>query len=401
MSSRSRWIVALALPFAQEAPAAICDEIDVAARLEAIRSEGTDGKVPALGAALVTTEGIEGVWVTGVREAGSDVSVETGDRWHIGSCTKSMTATLIALLVERGDLDWDLKLCELLPEIADEMHDDFVDVTLVELLSHRAGVSNDVAREGLWRRCMAREGSAVDQRRMLARTVLSWPPEHPPRTKFLYSNPGVAIAGHAAETVTGKPYEELMQELLFAPLGITTAGFGAPGSPEEIDQPRGHGGDGKPIAPGPDADNPPAIAPAGTAHMSLADWGRYVSLHLRGAKGDVTVGEITLRAETFRKLHAPYEGPGESYALGWLVTERPWAGPGGRVLAHSGSNTMWFCVAWAAPDAGFAVLAASNGSLGAASGPVDRAASFVIQSRKELLARPARADSGGEPGEEH
>jgi CubicO group peptidase (beta-lactamase class C family) len=306
-----------------------------------------------------------------------------------------MTATLIALLVERGDLAWDLKLCELLPEIAGEMHDDFVDVTLVELLTHRAGVSNDVAREGLWDRCVKREGSEVDQRRLLVRTVLSWPPEHPPRTKYLYSNPGIAIAGHVAETVTGKPYEELMQELLFAPLGITTAGFGAPGSAEAIDQPRGHGGNGKPVTPGPAADNPPAIAPAGTAHMSLADWGRYVSLHLRGAKGDVKVGEITLRAETIAKLHEPFAGPGERYAMGWMVTERPWAGADPTVIAHSGSNTMWYCAAWLAPGAGFAVLATSNGSLAVAAGPVDRAASLVIESRESLLPRSGPKDSDG------
>jgi CubicO group peptidase (beta-lactamase class C family) len=151
-----------------------------------------------------------------------------------------------------------------------------------------------------------------------------------------------------------------MQELLFRPLGITTAGFGAPGSAEGIDQPRGHDGAGRPVEPGPQADNPPAIAPAGTCHMSLEDWGRYVSLHLRAAKGDVKLGEITLRKETMKQLHEPFDGPGDRYAMGWVVRKDARAGDGGLVWWHNGSNTMWYSECWLAPGADFAVLAVTN-----------------------------------------
>src|SRR5262245_34666781 len=73
--------------------------------------------LPALGAAIVTTDGLAGSWATGVRRNGSDERVTVDDRWHLGSCTKAMTATLIALLVERGDLAWDKTLPQLLPEL--------------------------------------------------------------------------------------------------------------------------------------------------------------------------------------------------------------------------------------------------------------------------------------------
>ena len=61
---------------------------------------------------------------------------------------------------------------------------------------------------------------------------------------------------------TGRAWEELMASLLFSPLKMSTAGFGAPGTPGEVDQPWGHAGSQRrpePIPPGPDGDNPPAI----------------------------------------------------------------------------------------------------------------------------------------------
>jgi CubicO group peptidase (beta-lactamase class C family) len=371
----------------------------VTAKLEAIRAKHG---VPALAGAIVTADGLDGTWSTGERAAGSGVKVEAGDRWHLGSCTKSMTATLIALLVERGDLKWETPLPKLLPELAATMHADYREVTLVDLLCHRAGVPSDLSRDGLWASCWKREGTPTQQRRALAKTVLSWKPVHAPRTKYLYSNAGVAIAGHVAESVTGKPYEQLMQELLFDPLGIKTAIFGAPGSTKSIDEPRGHGGDGHAVEPGPGADNPPAIAPAGTCAMSLADWARYVALHLRSAKGDVKVGAITLHAATAAKLHTPWTPPPSaspssaasnggaaasagappaddaSYAMGWSVTKRDWAGGDGLVWTHNGSNNMWFCVVWLAPNASFAVLATTNVGGDGASQATDEVAATLI-----------------------
>jgi CubicO group peptidase (beta-lactamase class C family) len=350
------------------------------AELEAIRAKAG---VPALGAGIVTSAGLEGAWATGKRAAGRDEAVTVEDRWHLGSCTKSMTATLVALLVERGDVAWELKLPDLLPDVADSMHDDWGDVTLVELACHRAGAPAELDRDGLWQRCWKREGTFVEQRRLLTKTVLGWKPVHAPTTKFLYSNAGIAIAGHVAETAAAKPYEELMQELLFRPLGIQSADFGAPGDPakpEVVSQPRGHLPDGRAVAPGPAADNPPAIAPAGTCAMSLADWGRYLALHLRGAKGDVKVGEITLHADTMKKLHTAYPAAdGDRYAMGWVVAQRDWAGGDGTTWWHSGSNTMWYCVAWLAPAADFAVFATCNAGGPAGQKATDAAVSMLVQ----------------------
>jgi len=167
-----------------------------------------------------------------------------------------------------------------------------------------------------------------------------------------------------------------MREHLFTPLGMTTAGFGPPGTAETVDQPRGHlivGARWKPMEPGEFADNPAVIGPAGTVHCSMADWAKYAAFHLRGARGE----EATLPADAFRKLHTPLSGDEQRYAFGWLVAERGWAG--GETLTHAGSNTMWFAVLWLAPNRDAAYLAATNVAHGSAFTACDAAISKLIE----------------------
>ena len=146
-----------------------------------------------------------------------------------------------------------------------------------------------------------------------------------------------------------------MREMLFEPLGMKSAGFGAPATPGEVDQPWGHTKDLltglEPVAPGPRGDNPAAIGPAGTVHCSVPDLVRYVAFHLTGEEGESDL----LKAESFKKLHT---SAGDEYALGWVVLERKWAG--GRALMHNGSNTMFYVVVWMAPDRKSAVITATN-----------------------------------------
>ncbi len=345
----------LLLPSARVVQTPATKSDDLTARLEAIRAQAT---VPALGAALVTIDKIEGVWVTGTRRAGGRELVETTDRWHLGSCTKPMTATLIALLVARGDLAWDTPLERLLPDLAKDMHADFRKVTLVELVSHRSGIVDD---EGLVSRVPAGvDGSRAEHRADITKELLAKPPAYPPGTAFKYSNAGYVAVGYAAQAKTGKTWEELMHELLFEPLRMKSAGFGAPGELDVCDQPRGHRASGEIVEPGPKADRPVALRPCGDVHASLADWAKFVQLHLRGAHGDVEVGKIKLTREAFALLHTPFETGGRRYARGWRVQNEPWAGGDGTTLNHSGTNTMWYCEQWLGLERGVAVLMTTN-----------------------------------------
>ena len=133
------------------------------------------------------------------------------------------------------------------------------------------------------------------------------------------------------------------------------------------------------------------IGPAGIVHCSLVDWSKYASLHLRGARGNDTA---ILKSAAFKDLHTPArksEGErGGEYAMGWGVTQRPWAGDGagGTVLTHNGSNTMWFAVCWLAPERDFAVLVACNKGGDQAAQACDEAAAALIKRHRERLSWP-------------
>jgi CubicO group peptidase (beta-lactamase class C family) len=336
----------------------------LAEELEKIREKHG---VPAVAGAVVTTEGTWVASAAGLRAAGRDEKITAGDQFHLGSCTKAMTGTLCAILVEEGVISWDLTLGEALPDLKDSMHEKYRGVTIADLLTQRSGVPTEMNRDGLWGWLWQSTLDVKEQRAHCTKTMLAWGPDHD-ASKFVYANANFIIAGHVLEVKTGKSWEDLMREKLFNPLGMTTAGFGAPGEDGKFDQPQGHRSPTSPVGVGKGADNPPALGPAGTVHASMEDWGKFVSLHLRGEKAaregkGVEVGAVTIKPETFRKLHEPVKGNGADYAMGWGVTERPWAkGDEGKmgVITHNGSNTMWMCVVWAAPDAGFAVLSATN-----------------------------------------
>lgn len=320
---------------------------DVSAELSKLLE---DSPVPGLVAAAVLNGEIVATGAAGIRKLGAPEKVTIADRFHLGSCTKSMTATLGAMLVEEGKLKWDTRPGEVFEKVA--IHEGYREVTLRHLLSNTGGVPHEVDGK-LWAELWKREGEPREQRMLLVRGMLGKEPSAKPGERDIYSNAGFAIAGAMMEVKSGEPYEQLITRRLFEPLGIRSAGFGAPATPGKVDQPYGHriGGAGlEAIDPQPHGDNPPGIAPAGTVHMTVSDFARYAAFHLGAGPKDL------LKPETLALLHEPT--PVSDYALGWKVVERDWAG--GTALTHIGTNTMFHAVIWLAPEKGFGAVAMSN-----------------------------------------
>ena len=323
--------------------------------------------LPALAVVVVKNGKISDRTAVGVRKAGDPTPVTSDDQFHIGSCTKSMTATLAALLIEEGKLRWDTTISEVFPELKGKMDRQYEAVTLEQLLTHRGGCPGEPPAAA-WSRAWQQRGTPTQQRYEFIQAVLGLAPQAAPGTEFIYSNQGYAIAGAMLERITGKPWETLMIEKLFQPLAMKSAAFGVPGTPDRVDQPWGHvreGGSLQPVQ----KDNPPAIGPAGTVHCSLDDLARYLMAHLQRGQG----GGL-LKPDTFRRLHTPPSG--QDYACGWVSVDRPWAG--GRALTHSGSNTMWYLVLWLAPEKNFAVAVATNVAGAEAEKGCDAAAAAMV-----------------------
>jgi CubicO group peptidase (beta-lactamase class C family) len=338
--------------------------------------------VPSISAAVLTSKGLQFAGVVGTRKRGTEQAATLNDQWHLGSDTKAMTATLVARLVEKGRLRWDSTVGEVFPELAAGFNAEARAITVVQLLSHHAGLkpNPDSALYG-----------GTDGRRERLRLVkdeLSRRPKRKPGTHYEYSNLGYCIVGAMTEKLTGNSWEQAMQTEVFGPLGMTSVGFGGTGSPGKLDQPWAHGADGKPVvANGPAMDNPPVWSPAGRVHCTIQDWARFIADQLRGDKGQPGL----LEPESYKKLHTARFGG--DYALGWFVFERAWGG--GRVLNHFGDNTMNCANVWVAPQRDFAVLVCVNQGGHAAFAATDEAvlALVSLQAARARLAEQRKPES--------
>jgi CubicO group peptidase (beta-lactamase class C family) len=321
--------------------------------------------LPAMAAVVISDGKIIAEGAVGVRKWGDKTPVTIDDKFHLGSCGKAMTATLMAILVEQGKLSWTTTLEEIFPELKDEMLPKYKDVTLLHLLSHHAGLPSDPSDISYLPGIISWDlTKPVTQQRYEGTKIFLCQPPGPevnafpePGTTFLYSNFGYILAGAVAEHITGKSWEELITTLLFEPLGLTTAGFGAMGTDSKVDQPWPHqyaNGMIIPISPdSPNSDNPPLIGPAGRIHMSIRDWAKFIVMHLEGEKG----GSQLLNAETFKVLHTQTFNTG-AYALGWFIEYSFWTD--GKIFTHAGYNDLNYARVWMSTERDFAVLITTN-----------------------------------------
>lgn len=383
MVARARWawwilILLASLPASGQQPPPRPDET-TNAFLEKIRR---DSDLVGLACCVIKRGEIVALGAAGTRKAGSAEPLTVDDKLHLGSCTKAMTATIAAQLVEEDRIAWETRLLEVFPELEGKIHVDYQGITLLDLLTHQAGVPRN--NVGGWPR-----GNRLPEVRFeLIERSLRPRPERP-IGEFDYSNLGYITAGAMLEKVTGQPWEKLMEQRLFVPLKMKSAGFGPPSrsvkpqaveDPEnstdrsakslQVDQPWGHQRDkqGKWVAT--EVDNPPLLGPAGTVHCSIIDWARFVSLHLSHAHRQPEL----LRPETLKFLQRPRSA--KSNACGWFALERSWSP--GPVLTHNGSNTHWFAIVWAAPQLDFAVLTVTNGASDGIAEKLDQVSSYMV-----------------------
>ncbi|MEL6348594.1 MAG: serine hydrolase domain-containing protein [Myxococcota bacterium] len=321
---------------------------DISALLKDIRERHG---VPALAAAIVEADGVTAMGAVGLRRNDRASGARPDDPFHLGSDTKAMTATLLAVLSKDHDIGLDTTLADVFPDV--EMATAWRQVTIEQLLHHRGGASKNLLEQhpALWAGLWSRNNDSQGARAWFAGELLRQPPDTEPGG-FAYSNAGYMLVGAAMESVTGQSWETLMQKRLFDPLGMSGCGFGAPRGEAPWGHQSGKSGRLTPVDPnGMVSDNPTGLGPAGTVHCPMIDWGRFLSLHLRRG-----AGALGLTDADFERMHAPVGE--EAYAHGWGVVERPWAD--GPILTHAGSNTMWFAVTWLSPEDGRGYLAVSN-----------------------------------------
>lgn len=301
--------------------------------------------VPALAAAIVTSNGVLAQGVVGVRKSGSNVAATIQDHWYLGSCTKIMTATLIGRLIDQGKLRFESTLAEVFPDLEPKLPKRICEFTVEQLLDHRTGLP----WEADWA-LLAKHGSIADQRLATVLATANATLVASPRSSFNYSNWNYVILGAIAERIAGNSWEELISQEVFEPLSMHHMGFGGTGTRGQIDQPWPHVRGFPMFSNGPEVDFPPLVGPAATVHCPINEWGKFVIQELNGLRGSSGL----LSVETFRRLYA-------LQAMGKI--ERVWAG-GGPAYHHSGTNNMNCVTVWIVPQRDFAVLVCTNDGIG-------------------------------------
>lgn len=316
--------------------------------LEAVR---TEYGLPALAAAVVKDGTVVGAAATGTRVRDGDIPVTIDDRFHIGSNTKAMTATLAGMLVEEGKLRWDSRVGEVLGDDVRDMSQSLASATLEQLLSHSSGIPADTDEMlALYFSDSVFDDNPAEQR---LRALDAWKHHElvvPAGSPFQYSNFGYIIAGIMLEKVSGTPWETLMYERIFAPLGMDGAGLGPQATYGVVDAAVGHrvepDGSVTPMLWGPAADIPPVMAPAGNAHMSILDYAKWASWNAgQAGRGPQLIAPATLAYIHAEHVQTPVREnppPGTpstgGYGLGWGIVAFEWADE--PLLTHNGSNSM-------------------------------------------------------------
>ncbi len=355
--------------------------------------------LPALAAAVVKEGKLIASGAVGVRVLGTDIPVTVDDRFHIGSDTKAMTATLAAMLIDEGKLRWDSTIGEVLGPVIPGLTPGFAAIKLEELLSHTSGIPSDNEEiAALYFSPDAYDTTLTDYRR---RMISAWGTKHEPKvpegSPFQYSNFGFITVGAMIEQVTGEPWDSLITKRIFEPLGLKSAGLGPQATFGRIDAPIGHAVDDKgKITPrpwGPAADGPAPVGPAGIAHMSIADFATWAGWNA----GEGKRGPALIKPDTLKRLHQPHvtmdianPKPGTpksgAYAFAWGLVKFDWSEK--PLLTHNGSNSMNLATILVDVDNDLAITAATNF-------PGDKADAALLDTVELLYKRYGPAGKGG------
>ncbi|MDH3497528.1 MAG: beta-lactamase family protein [Gemmatimonadota bacterium] len=256
-----------------------------------IRDVLAETRTPAIGIALVSRDSL--LWVAGLGTAdvaAGRAATET-TLFRIGSTSKAFVSLVVLQLEQEGRLRLEDPIWAHAPEIAYENRWEQTDpVRIVHLLEHATGWDDLALRD------YALNDSTITLRQGLDYNPGTRTSRWRPGTRVAYCNSGPAVAAYIAEKLEGRPFEDVVRERLFAPLGMTTATYLRPDPPERLATL--YGGDG----------TTPQFywhilqRPAGAINASARDMAQYVRFLLnRGRVG----GRQLLPAAAIERMERP------------------------------------------------------------------------------------------------
>lgn len=234
--------------------------------------------------------------------------------YRVGSITKLFTATMLMQLRDAGKLQLDDPIEKYLPTF--KLKSKFANTrppTFREVVAHMGGIPREAPLD-YW---YTQKFPTIEEiMASLDQTELTFPP----MTEFKYSNLGIAVLGHALETIAGQPYREYVKEHVLQPLGMQASDFEL--DPETEKQMA----TGYALEPGkaPEAVGQPSISGfiyAGQLISSVSEMASFISLQFRDAPHDSSESEV-LSSSSLREMHAPvFINPDwkSGKGIGWAI----------------------------------------------------------------------------------
>jgi CubicO group peptidase (beta-lactamase class C family) len=330
------------------------------------------------GAAMVVIVGDQVVFAKGFGvssvETRSPVTPDT--LFRIASTTKMLTAAALVALAEQGKI----KLDEPIDKYVRGLSPRLSQVTVHQLLTHTAGLRDSASYYG------SHDDSA------LAAFVHSWTDDYligNPGEVYSYSNIGYGLAAFVLETVTGKPFADAINEILFQPLGMRRTTL-RPTEAMTYPLSQGHevlSGQTKPSVVRPFADDSRYWANGGV-FTSAADFARFAIAFLNSGKIE---GRQVLPSTAITKLSTPYvEIPGGNqserprYAYGLNIRDYR----GVRVLQHGGLRIGFGSLVRIVPEYRFAVIVLTNKSDSLLLKSMEKATELAVPLQPRVAASP-------------
>lgn len=286
-------------------------------------------QIPELSYAVVTGDKILEIQALGKHSVNLPDKATLSDRFHLGSNTKALTAFLAAKCVEQGKLQWSSRFFDFFPAWKADSKPDYQDVTLQELLSHRAhiwpfpGFDDPKIPKFI--------GNKQQQREAFGKFVLTLAPAaNEENHVFRYSNADYTLAALMLEKSTGKTWEQLVEKILNKDLNLNI-GFSWPENIKHKDT-WGHSMENNKLVAEPctSSYHIDLTEPAGDLNAKLTDYLKFVQQNIRGLQGD----DKYLTAKTYQFLH---DGASQ-YAMGWYNSH-----DNGQIFStHSGTAGTYF-----------------------------------------------------------
>ncbi len=298
----------------------------------------------------------------GERRAGTGQRIDANTLFKIASNSKAMTAALLARLVDRGLLRWDNPVTRYLPQF--RMHDRWVTehMQVRDLLIHNSGLGLGAGDLMLWP-----EPNAFTRQDVIA-GLAHLKPVTSFRSGYAYDNLLYVVAGEVAAAAGGKPYDQLLREEVFAPLGMQRCQVGAWSVTQvgNVAQPHVRI-DGRNAVQGADADmttDRPSMA-AGGIRCSLADMTRWMQVLLDPARAPGWLSAAQRRALWTAHMPMPIsERQREwdnthfsAYGYGWRLSDMD----GQWKVAHTGTLSGMYSSLALLPDRRVGVVVLING----------------------------------------